>query len=64
MALASYEESEAFSFHVYDPEDENSRIVAPVMGIVTIHTKAGTFRVVRILYRTEKPGAPKRSKFS
>lgn len=56
MALKSYEASETFSFHVYDPKDGNSRIVATVKDIETIHTKAGTFRVVRILYRTEKAG--------
>jgi hypothetical protein len=56
MALRSYEKSEIFSFHVYDPKDGNSQIVATVKGIGTIHTKAGTFRVVRILYRTEKAG--------
>lgn len=56
MALRSYVESETFSFHVYDPKDGNSRIVATVKDIETIHTKAGTFRVVRILYRTEKAG--------
>jgi hypothetical protein len=56
MALKSYAESETFTFHVYDPKDGNSRIVATVKGMETIHTRAGVFRVVRILYRTEKAG--------
>ena len=56
MALKSYEESETFTFHVYDPKDGNSRIVATVKGMETIHTRAGAFRVVRILYTTEKAG--------
>jgi len=54
MALKSYHKSEKFTFHVYDPKDGNSRIVATVKGMETIHTKAGAFRVVRILYTTEK----------
>ena len=54
MALKSYKESETFTFHVYDPKDGNSRIVATVKGMETIHSRAGVFRVVRILYRTEK----------
>ena len=54
MALKSYKESETFSFHVYDPKDGNSQIVARVKGMETLHTRAGAFRVVRILYRTEK----------
>jgi hypothetical protein len=54
MALKSYTESETFSFHVYDPKDGNSRIIATVKGKETIHTKAGEFHVVRILYTTEK----------
>jgi hypothetical protein len=54
MALKSYKESETFTFHVYDPKDGNSRIVATVKGMETIHTRAGTFRVIRILYTTEK----------
>jgi hypothetical protein len=56
MALKSYEEAETFTFHVYDPKDGNSRIDATVKGMETIHTRAGAFRVVRILYRTEKAG--------
>jgi hypothetical protein len=56
MALKAYKESETFTFHVYDPKDGNSRIVATVKGMETIHTQAGVFRVVRILYRTEKAG--------
>jgi hypothetical protein len=54
MALKSYQKSETFTFHVYDPKDGNSRIVATVKGMETIHTRAGAFRVVRILYTTEK----------
>jgi hypothetical protein len=54
MALKSYQESETFTFHVYDPKDGNSRIMATVKGTETIHTRAGAFRVVRILYTTEK----------
>jgi hypothetical protein len=54
MALKSYQELEAFSFHVYDPKAGNSQVVATVKGFETIHTRAGAFRVVRILYRTEK----------
>jgi hypothetical protein len=54
MALKSYQKSETFTFHVYDPKDGNSRIVATVKGMETIHTRAGAFPVVRILYTTEK----------
>jgi Protein of unknown function (DUF3108) len=54
MALKSYQKSETFTFHVYDPKDGNSRIIATVKGMETIHTRAGTFRVVRIAYTTEK----------
>ncbi len=54
MALKSYKESETFTFHVYDPKDGNSRIVATVKGMETLRTRAGTFRVARILYTTEK----------
>lgn len=56
MALKSYKESEMFMFHVYDPKDGNSRIVATVKGMETIHVRAGEFRVIRILYTTEKKG--------
>ena len=56
MARKSYKELETFTFHVYDPKDGNSRIVATVERRERIHTRAGEFGVIRILYRTEKAG--------
>jgi|GEM_PF-1951372 len=55
MALRSYRKGEVFKFHVFDPGDGNSEIVARVRGVEMIHTKAGTFRAIRILYTTKKP---------
>jgi hypothetical protein len=54
--LKSYREGEVFKFHVFDPKDGNSQIVARVKGAETIRTRVGTFRAIRILYTTEKSG--------
>ena len=59
MPLKSYGDQQEFTFHVYDPKDGNSRIVAVVKGTETLQTKAGSFHVIRIVYRTEKSGGAK-----
>jgi hypothetical protein len=54
MSLNRYSPQQQFLFHVYDPKGGNSQVVARVMGSQTIHVAAGTFQVVRIVYRIRK----------
>jgi hypothetical protein len=54
MSRNRYTPQQQFLFHVYDPKGGNSQVVATVMGLQTIHVAAGTFQVVRIVYRISK----------
>jgi hypothetical protein len=54
MSLNRYSPQQQFLFHIYDPKGGNSQVVARVMGSRTIHVEAGTFQVVRIVYRISK----------
>jgi Protein of unknown function (DUF3108) len=44
-----------FSFSVFDPVTQISRVTGRVVGPETVNVPAGTFAAIRIVYRMEKP---------